>query len=394
MHERAITEVLERRLSENRRFMQIIVGPRQVGKTTLVQQVLKRLSDTHIYASADTPQLRDRIWLQQQWESARLKAATAGSAILVIDEVQKVAGWDETVKQLWDEDSVGGRDLKVVLLGSSQLLIQKGLTESLAGRFECIRVPHWSFVEMEQAFGWSVTEYIAYGGYPGAASLIEDFERWGAYIRDSLVETTVSRDIMLMTRIDKPALLRRLFDLTCEHSGQELAFHKMLGQLHDAGNTTTLAHYLALLDGAGLACGLQKYSGTAVRKRASSPKLQVHNMALKTSLQNRPLTQLVSDTERWGRWVESAIGAHLVNECRTHGAALYYWRDGDHEVDFVLENQGALIGLEVKSGARRTRTSGMIRFQRKFPNSRVLLVGGDGIPVAEFLRMSLSELGG
>jgi predicted AAA+ superfamily ATPase len=392
MYERSVIGALERRLTESRRFIQIVIGPRQVGKTTLVQQTLRRLPTAYLYGSADTPQLRDRIWMQQQWEGARQKAAADGSAILVIDEVQKIADWDETAKQLWDEDTFEGRDVRVVLLGSSQLLIQKGLSESLAGRFECIRVSHWSFLEMEQAFGWTVNEYIAYGGYPGAAPLVDDFERWGAYIRDSLVETTVSRDIMLMTRIDKPALLRRLFDLTCEHSGQELAFHKMLGQLHDAGNTTTLAHYLELLNGAGLACGLQKYSGTAVRKRASSPKLQVHNMALKTSLQGLPLAQLLADPERWGRWVESAIGAHLVNESRIHGSSLYYWRDGDYEVDFVLESRGALIGLEVKSGAPRRRTSGMARFQEKFPSARVQLVGGDGIPVESFLRMPLKVL--
>jgi len=169
------------------------------------------------------------------------------------------------------------------LLGSSPLLVQQGLSESLAGRFEILRIGHWSFSEMRDAFGLTVDQYLYFGGYPGSAALINDEERWRRYLLDSLIETTLARDILLMNRVDKPALLRQMFRLGCEYSGQILSYQKMLGQLQDAGNTTTLAHYLDLLSGAGMLCGLSKFSSEVVRQRGSSPKLQVLNNGLMTA---------------------------------------------------------------------------------------------------------------
>jgi len=243
---------LARRLAERRRFIQTVAGPRQAGKTTLVQQVIEGSGLAARYASADEPTLRGADWIGQQWEAARLAARDAGrrGAVLVLDEVQKIPGWSETVKRLWDEDTRAKRPLKVVLLGSAPLLVQRGLTESLAGRFELLHLPHWSFAEMQAAFGWSLDQYLFYGGYPGAAPLARDHARWVRYIMDALIETTISRDVLLLSRVDKPALLRRLFELGCRYSGQVLSYTKMLGQLQDAGNATTLAHYLDLLAGA------------------------------------------------------------------------------------------------------------------------------------------------
>jgi len=267
---------LLRRLKEQRRFIQVLAGPRQAGKTTLARQVMEAAKLPAHYASADEPTLRDRTWIEQQWDIARLKARDAKlTALLVLDEVQKVSGWPDVVKLLWDADTHAGLPLKVVLLGSAPLLIQRGVTESLAGRFEIIRVPHWSFTEMREAFDWTLEQYIFHGAYPGSAELIESPERWRRYIVDSLIETTISRDILLLTRVDKPALLRRLFHLGCGYSGQILSYQKMLGQLTDAGNTVTLAHYLELLEGAGMLAGLAKYAHGLVRQRGSSPKLQV-----------------------------------------------------------------------------------------------------------------------
>jgi hypothetical protein len=261
------------RLQEPRRFLQVVAGPRQVGKTTLVRQAMAALKAqpgpavAQHSVSADNPGLVGSSWLRTQWETARALSAQAQGCILVLDEVQKLPNWTEEIKGLLDEDTRTGRDVRVVVLGSAPLLIARGLTESMAGRFEITRLGHWRFAEMKAAFGFTLDEFIYYGGYPGAASLMGEPARWAAYVRDALIETTISKDVLLMSPVQKPALLRRLFDLACRYSAQELSYQKMLGQLSDAGNTTTLAHYLELLEGAGMVCGLQKYAGQAVRQR-------------------------------------------------------------------------------------------------------------------------------
>ena len=375
------------RLGESRRFLQIVTGARQVGKTTLVTQVADRCGLPHHYASADEPTLRGPDWIAGQWDIARLMAggADVGGALLVLDEVQKAPNWSEAVKRLWDEDTRSGRRLKVVLTGSVPLLIGRGLTESLAGRFEILHLPHWEFPEMQTAFGWSLDEFLFYGAYPGAAPLITHPHRWSRYIRDSLIETTISRDVLLLSRVDKPALLRRLFDLGCAYSGQILSYTKMLGQLQDAGNTTTLAHYLDLLAGAGMLTGLQKYAGAAVRRRSSSPKLQVLNTALMTSGRGLTLEKARADTEFWGRLVESAVGAHLANASAPGSCQVFYWRDHNREVDFVVRMGRALTAIEVKSSRSRRSLPGMAAFARVFQPTRRLLIGWDGVPVDEFL---------
>jgi predicted AAA+ superfamily ATPase len=385
---RSIFSTLLKRMNEPRRFLQILAGARQVGKTTLARQLTEELAIPSHYATADEPTLQDRAWIHQQWDIARAlmrKGEYAGPALLVIDEVQKVQGWSETVKRLWDEDTAGRVPLFVLLSGSSPLLMQQGLTESLAGRFEIIPVPHWSYTEMKAAFGWSMDQYIYFGGYPGAASLIADEQRWRQYVVDSLIETTVSRDILLMARVDKPALLRRLFHLVCEYSGQVLSYQKMLGQLQDAGNTTTLAHYLDLLKGAGLVAGLAKHARQGVRQRGSSPKLQVFNTALMSALARTSFVGIHADPERWGRLVESAVGAHLLNGAGGIGVEVRYWLDRNREVDFVIVAGDAAVAIEVKSGRRPTAFPGMDSFARAFQVKRRLLVGAQGIGVEEFL---------
>lgn len=375
---------LARRLAEHRRFIQVVAGARQVGKTTLVQQVTETARVPVRYASADEPTLRGAEWIAQQWEAARLAAGPEG-AILVLDEVQKAANWSESVKRLWDEDTRARRRLKVVLLGSAPLLVQRGLTESLAGRFEVLHLPHWSFTEMRAAFDFSLEEYVYFGGYPGAASLVGEPARWRRYILDALVETTIARDVLLLTRVDKPALLRRLFELGCRYSGQVLSYTKMLGQLHQAGNTTTLAHYLGLLGGAGLLTGLAKYSGRAVRQRGSSPKLQVLNTALMSAQSGLSLDEARADREFWGRLVESAVGAHLANAAAVGECQLFYWREGNEEVGFVVRVGHTVTAIEVKSGRTRETQPGFASFGEAFKAARMLLVGRDGIPVEEFL---------
>jgi hypothetical protein len=383
---RAQGAVLASRLTEPRRFLQVLAGPRQVGKSTLVQQVTDDLDLPVRYASADEPTLRGGDWIDQQWQAARLDIADKRGAVLVLDEIQKIPGWSETVKRLWDEDTRRKRPLKVVLLGSAPLLIAQGLTESLAGRFETLRLRHWSFGEMHQAFGWSLEQFLYFGGYPGAAPLIGDHERWARYIADSLIETSIARDVLLLTRVDKPALLRRLFDLACRYSGQVLSYTKMLGQLQDAGNTTTLAHYLDLLAAAGMVCGLQKYAGDRARSRGSSPKLQVLNTALMTVTSGATPDDARKDREFRGRLVESAVGAHLANAAAAGECELFYWNDRGREVDFIIKVRSRVIAIEVKSGRAPSAHPGSAAFAQSFKTHRTLLVGGDGIQVEEFLR--------
>lgn len=394
MYHRPMYHTLVKRLREPRRFIQVLAGPRQTGKTTMVRQVADETGTPVHYASADEPTLQSRAWIEQQWEAGRLLASEtrgASGSILVLDEIQKVTGWSEVVKKLWDSDTRKKTRLKVVLLGSAPLLIQRGLTESLAGRFETIPVTHWSYAEMREAFGWDLDRFIYFGGYPGAADLIADRQRWSRYIIDSLIETTLSRDILLLTRVDKPALLRRLFQLGCSHSSQILSYQKMIGQLQDAGNTTTLAHYLELLAGSGMLTGLHKFSAQRVRERASSPKFQVLNTALVSA--QAPVTFEVArkDRESWGRLVESAVGAHLINSAAGTGVEVFYWRERNHDVDFVLRSGKTTVAIEVKSGSHKEGLPGMDAFDKAFKPKRKLLVGEDGIPLEKFLLTPADE---
>jgi predicted AAA+ superfamily ATPase len=392
-YSRSHVATLASRLAEPRRFLQVVAGPRQAGKTTLARQALASWSDRAHYASADEPTLRDRAWIDVQWEVGRRLARGSGKqgAVLVLDEIQKVPGWSETVKRLWDEDTAARLPLRVVVLGSAPLLVQHGLSESLAGRFEILHVPHWAFDEMQAAFGFTLDQYVYFGGYPGAAPLVGDRTRWARYIKDSLIETTVSRDVLLLSRVDKPALLRQLFELGCRSSGQIVSYTKMLGQLQDAGNTTTLAHYLELLAGAGMLAGLPKYVGSIVRQRGSSPKLQVLNNALMTAQSHLTLDEAREDPAYWGRLTESAVGAHLANAAAAGECHVYYWRDRNREVDFVIEAGKRLLAVEVKSGRRRDALPGLAAFLQAEKRARPILVGSGGLSIEEALTLPVAD---
>jgi predicted AAA+ superfamily ATPase len=388
---RVQSETLVQRLLDERRFVVVIGGPRQVGKTTMVRQALSRVGVPWLYVTADGPTPPDAAWLHAQWDAATL--LTRGPAVLVVDEAQKIPGWAEVVKARWDADTAAGSGLRVVLLGSSPLLVRRGLTESLAGRFELLRMTHWNLGEMQQLAGWDVDRYVLFGGYPGAASLAVDPRRWGAYVRDSLIETTVSRDVLMMARVEKPALLRQLFGLACRYTGQELSFTKMLGQLQDAGNTVTLAHYLDLLDDAGLVTGLRKFAGDVARQRGSSPKLLVRNTALYTATSGLDPDRIRNDPERWGRLVESAVGAHLVNTAPDDDVAVTWWRDGRHEVDFVLQRGPDVTAVEVKTTIGAP-TPGLTEFRRRWPAARGVVVGPGGVSLTDwFARPAAAWLG-
>ncbi len=393
MFVRSQIQVVEKRINESRKFIQVIVGPRQVGKTTLVSQMLEKVSMPYTFESADGAPSTNSIWIVQLWEAARLIMSSTGvqEYLLVIDEIQKIDNWSEIVKQQWDKDTRDGVNIKVIILGSSRLLIQKGLTESLAGRFEVIHMPHWSYAEMSEAFGWNLSQYIYFGGYPGSAPLIEDEIRWGNYINDSLIETSISKDILMLTRVDKPALLKRLFEVGSLYSGQILSYSKLVGELQDAGNTTTLSHYLGLLSDSGLLAGIEKYAGNVIRQRSSSPKFQVFNNALLSAQSHERFDEIRINPKQWGRLVESAVGAHLINYSVTERFQLYYWREGNNEVDFVLEHRGKIVAIEVRSGSKAINR-GMDLFAQKYNSAKVLMVGTGGIPLDLFLKMNPIDL--
>lgn len=380
-------------MEEPRRFIQVVFGPRQVGKTTLVTQMTARLRQGFHFVSADEAGAGGMVWLEQQWEAARIKLAheQADSYVLIIDEIQNIEHWSSVVKKLWDADSLQQLPLKVILLGSSRLMLQQGLTESLAGRFEVIYVGHWTLPEMQEAFGWTAQQYVWFGGYPGSADFIQDERRWKAYVLNALIEASISKDILMLNRIDKPALMKRLFELGCMYSGQILSFTKIMGQLTDAGNTTTLSHYLKLLDTAGLLAGIEKFAMDVVRKRSSSPKFQVHNTALISAQRSESFERVQGMPAEWGRLVESAIGAHLLHFSLTEHFHVYYWRHRQDEIDFVIEKNGRVIGIEVKSGAAG-QTGAMAVFQEQMRPQKVLLVGSSGIPWQVFLTMNPAEL--
>lgn len=391
--QRELIKELVKRVKEPRKFIQVIYGPRQVGKTTLVNQLIKKNLIASHYVTSDAVFNNEATWISEQWNFTRLKLKQNGikELLLVFDEIQNIKNWSEIVKKEWDYDTFNNIQIKVILLGSSRVILQQGLTESLAGRFESIYLGHWTFHEMKSAFGINEDEYSWFGSYPGSISLLEDEIRWKQYIRETLIETSISKDVLLMTRVDKPALMRRLFELGCLYSGQIISFNKILCQMQDAGNTTTLSHYLTLFDNAGLLAGIERYSKSTLRQRASIPKFLVHNTALISAQNILLFNKIKSQPDKWGRIVESAIGAHLLNYSLAYQFKLYYWRKNNDEVDFVLLKDNKLIGIEVTISSLH-RTSGLSAFKKEFNPHKIYLVGKEGIPWNEFINFNPVEL--
>lgn len=384
---------LQERLSEPRKCIQVLSGPRQVGKTTIVKQLMQTINVPILFVSADNVDTTDSDWIANQWRVVRLKMKSQQLTeyVLVMDEIQKITNWSEHVKREWDADTWNNVNIKVVLLGSSRLLLRDGLTESLAGRFELIKVPHWTFNEMREAFDFSLEQYIFFGGYPGSAAYISQFSRWKKYVQQSIIDPAIDKDVLMTKRILKPALLRQLFEIGCAYSGELLAHTKVLGQLQDAGNASTLANYLHVLDEANLLVGLQKYSNDVARKYQSIPKYMVYNNALLSVYQGRGFQSELLDAKRWGRWVESAVGAHLVNNAEDIGYKVYYWRERQDEVDFVISYLDRLIAIEVKSG-RRQDNNGRYVFQERFHPASTWVVGADGLSLSDFLLLPIDTL--
>lgn len=383
-YKRKIVGTLSTRLIEPRKFMQVVVGPRQTGKTTAVRQTLAEIDipSKLVRASQDINASRD--WLRREWDQARLEAKN-GPFVLAIDEIQMVSQWSTVVKELWDSDTDNDLDLKVVLTGSSSVLLQHGLRETLTGRFEIIPCQQWEFPECEDAFGFSLNDFLFFGGYPGAAALKDDVFRWLDYMHDSIIAPSVLRDVIALDRITKPALMEALFNLGCAYSGQEVSYRKLLSQLDDAGNATTIAHYLNLLSDAGLLSGLQKYSGKQLKSRASSPRLIVHDTSLMTASYGEGRESLLTDPSSRGHLVESAVGASLIKRAISEHFKVFWWREGNKEVDFVLQSGTALTAIEVKSG-RLKGLDGVDAFHSAHKGSKSIIIGSENAPLDAFLR--------
>ena len=393
MYKRSEYQIIRKRLEEPRRFIQVVMGPRQVGKSTVVKQVLQDIDLPYFLFSADNVPASNSAWVSNCWAAVRSQKESKayGCVILVIDEIQKIANWSEVVKKEWDDDTFHNLDIRVLLLGSSRVMLEKGLSESLAGRFEEIRMSHWSYAEMKECFGYTLDQYMFYGGYPGAAELIADPDRWEQYIQSAIIDTTINKDILMDTPISKPALLRQTFELGAAYSGEVLSLSKMLGSLQDAGNTVTLAGYINLLDESGMLCGIQKYSIDTARRRASIPKLQVYNNALKAIFNPYTFEQAILDRRAWGRIFESSIGAWLVSQAFVHRVEVFYWRERDQEVDFILRKKGIVIAIEVKSNAEKN-TKGLNSFKERFNPKAAFIVGDGGISPTDFLTMDIMRL--
>ena len=393
MYKRSEYQTITNRLKEQRRFIQVVMGARQIGKSTVVKQVLKDLDAPYQLYSADNVPAINSAWISNCWAAVRSLKENNGwkSVILVIDEIQKISNWSEVVKKEWDDDTFHDRDIKVLLLGSSRVLLEKGLSESLAGRFEEIRMSHWSYREMKECFGFSLDQYLFYGAYPGAAFLTDDTDRFQQYIQASIIEATINKDILMDTPISKPALLRQTFELGAAYSGSLLSLNKMLGSLQDAGNTATLAGYINLLDESGLLCGLQKFCIDTARRKASIPKLQVYNNALKMVYSPLTFGQAITDRKAWGHIFESGIGAYLVSQAFVHRFEVFYWRERNDEVDFILRKKGSVVAIEVKSNAEK-RTEGLDKFKELFKPQASFIVGDGGIGAEEFFSMEIKKL--
>ena len=395
MYQRRHLNILKSRMAEPRRRMQIVMGPRQVGKSTLVGQFTEATSVPFDFFAADSVSHFDTSWIPNKWQQVRMRMDIHSEQehILIIDEVQKIRGWSEQVKKEWDEDSRSHRNLKVILLGSSRLLLQKGLEESLEGRFETIKMGYWDWQEMHEAFGFSMDEYVYFGGFPGLAPDIQDEDRWRNLMEDSIISPILTRDILEIEEIRNPALLRQVFELACIESAKELSLTKMQGTMN-SGTVPTIKNYLDILNKSMIVQPLQNYSPSRVKEKQSVPKMQVFNNAFRNRFGTFSFDEARVDPAEWGRLVESAVGAHLANRAMTDDYELFYWRnERRQECDYVLRKGQALVAIEVKSGSV-DKTVGFEKFKERFADkvTAAFIVGPHALPLDDFFIMDLKSL--
>ena len=349
-----------KKLSEFPQFIQVVLGARQVGKTTTILNYLEREKKGKFhYISTETVFIADSSFILEQWQKARLE-----NKLLVIDEIQKIDNWAEIIKKLWDEEKRRSSPIKCILLGSSSLKIQKGLTESLAGRFLLTPVFHWNYTESQEASNLSFDNFLKHGGYPGSYPLIKDKKEWLNYIKNSIIEAVIEKDILSIHTVKSPALFKQTFQLLISYPAKEISFTKLLGKIQDKGNTDLIKHYLSLFEGSYLIKVLEKYSEKPIKRKTSSPKILPLCPAFYYFTINDEFTN-----EEKGRVFELIVGAQLS---KLEGE-LYYWRERNNEVDFVLKQGRTLYAIEVKSGKIKS-LKGLEAFLNKFTNAKAVVI--------------------
>lgn len=392
MYKRAQLSVLESRMAESRRTIHVVMGPRQVGKSTMIDQFVEHTSVPYSLFSADGVGKTNTDWISEKWYEVRTKMMLYGENehILIIDEIQKIAGWSETVKKEWDQDTRDKRNLKVILLGSSRLLIQKGLEESLEGRYETLKMGYWEWEEMREAFGFTMEQFIYFGGFPGLAPYINDEDRWRRMMEDSIISPILNRDILDIEEIRNPSLLRQVFEIGSMYSSQEISLNKMQGVVN-SGTVPTISSYLRILDETMLVKPLYKYDNSTIKTRNSVPKMQAYNNAFRNSYCQHTFEEAVMNKVEWGRQVESAVGAYLAGRSVIDGFQLLFWRDEKkNECDYVLKKGESLIAIEVKSG-HADNIEGYLAFKNRFGRNIVnsFIVGPEGLPLEDFFKLNI-----
>lgn len=392
MYKRKQLSVLESRMAESRRTIHVVMGPRQVGKSTMIDQFVEHTSVPYSLFSADGVGKTNTDWISEKWYEVRTKMMLYGENehILIIDEIQKIAGWSETVKKEWDQDTRDKRNLKVILLGSSRLLIQKGLEESLEGRYETLKMGYWEWEEMREAFGFTMEQFIYFGGFPGLAPYINDEDRWRKMMEDSIISPILNRDILDIEEIRNPSLLRQVFEIGSMYSAQEISLNKMQGVVN-SGTVPTISSYLRILDETMLVKPLYKYDNSTIKTRNSVPKMQAYNNAFRNSYCQHTFEEAVMNKVEWGRQVESAVGAYLAGRSVIDGFQLLFWRDEKkNECDYVLKKGESLIAIEVKSG-HADNIEGYLAFKNRFGRNIVnsFIVGPEGLPLEDFFKLNI-----
>lgn len=341
----------------------VLVGPRQVGKTTTVKQLSENSGLVSKYISADGEVSRPKSWLSLQWQMS----LGEGVELLIIDEIQKVENWAEEAKRFWDQR--GESSPRLILLGSSSLSLHRGLSESLTGRYILHRVYHWDFESSQKLLNeLDLKKYLEHGGYPGSYEFIENKFEWLSFVKDSIITPVIEKDILSMVHVKSPALFRQSFDLICSYASQEISYTKLLGQLQDKGNTDLVKNYIKLFEAAFLVKSLEKYSGKIIKKRSSSPKLY----PLAPALYSQAI-DMQFDEEYYGH----AFELFILMELLKFPGSVYYWRERSYEVDFILEIGNKLIAVEVKYTSLPESTKGLEEFVTKFENVVPLIINKD-----------------
>ena len=395
MYNRAQLSVLKSRMAEPRRTIHVVMGPRQVGKSTMIDQFVEKATVPYSLFSADGVGKTNTAWISEKWHEVRTRMMLYNETehILIIDEIQKIVGWSEIVKKEWDQDTREKRNLKVILLGSSRLLIQKGLEESLEGRYEALKMGYWEWEEMRDAFGFTMEQFIYFGGFPGLAPYINDEDRWRKMMEDSIISPILNHDILDNEEIRNPPLLRQVFELGSIYSAQEISLTKMQGVVN-SGTVPTISSYLRILDETMLIKPLQKYDNSVIKTKNSIPKLQAYNNAFRNSYCQHTFEEALMNKTEWGRQVESAVGAYLAGRAILDGFELLFWRDEKkNECDYVLKKGERLIAIEVKSG-HVDNIDGYHAFMKKFEKNIVnsFIVGPEGLPLEDFFRLNIPSL--